>query len=167
MAAVEALCQHGRVTERFASWAQPGSAPTPAAPDGGLARLRRHFRDFSWFDLISVTLGLLVWDFVTGLCLSGYFSIRCGGDACTLRQDLRRDELLYWLIPLVMILPPVLMAFWRKKMRSYVIVFQVVILGALMIHTAQDAHTQRQRIDGTVPCWNNLYTPKDCPWGQK
>ncbi len=136
-------------------------------PTGVMGRLRLRFRDFSWFDTIALLIGLLVWDLVTGLVLSGYFSIRCAGDICTLHQNLHRDYMLFWLIPLVMILPPVLFALWRGKLRTLVIGFQVVILGAVMIHTAYDAHVQRQRIDGTVPCWNKIYTPKECPWGNK
>jgi len=148
------------------SWSGKPAAPPPE-PTGLVGRLRVQFRDFSWFDTIALLLGLLVWDLVTGLVLSGYFSVRCGAQPCTLHQNLHRDHMLLWLIPLVMFLPPVLMVLWRRKMRGLVIGVQVVVLGALLIHTVHDAHVQRQRIDGTVPCWNKLYTPKECPWGSK
>ena len=59
-----------------------------------------------------------MWDFVVGLVLSGYFAVRCGGDVCTLHENLHRDQMLFWLIPLVMALPPVLLALWRRKMRG-------------------------------------------------
>lgn len=147
------------------SWSGSSAPAEPAQPTGPVGRLRLALRDISWFDLIAVVIGVLVWDFVTALVLSGYFAIRCGGDVCTLHQNLRRDELLFWLIPLVMVLPPVLFALAKRKLRGLVIGLQVVILGALMIHTGYDAHVQRERINGTVPCWNSLYPPKECPWG--
>ncbi|HEX2905000.1 MAG TPA: hypothetical protein VHO01_16215 [Jatrophihabitans sp.] len=153
------------MTDRF-SWALPGTEQ-PAAPTGVRARLQRRLRDFGWFDLVSVLIGLLVWDFLVGILLSGYFSIRCGANACTLRQDLHRDQLLYLLIPLVMTLPPVLVSLWRRRLRVLVAGFQVAVLVALLAHTAYDANVQRERINGTVPCWNDLYSPKDCPWGNK
>jgi len=148
--------------------AQPSGStapPEPPVPAGRFARLRSWRQDVSWFDIIAVVLAILVWDFVSALGLSGYFAIRCGGEVCTLHQNLHRDEMLFWLIPLVMVLPPTLVALWKRRMRSLVIGFQLIVLAALMIHTGYDAHLQQQRIDGTVPCWNKLYPPKECPWG--
>jgi len=154
------------VSERptFISWGTP--APVAGEPPRK-QRWRTRLGDFSWFDLVSAVLGVLIWDFVTGLVLSGVFAIRCGGTVCTLHQNLTRDQMLYWLVPVVMFLPPVLLVLKMGRMRTVVIVAQVIMLGALTLHTLNDAHVTRQRIDGTVPCWNPLYSPKECPWGVK
>lgn len=148
----------------FVSWGSPDHA-APAEPPAAAWRIR--LREFDWFDLIAVIIGLAIWDFVAGLVLSGYFAVRCGGNVCTLHQDLHRDHLLYWLVPLVIVLPPILLALKLGRLRLTVLGIQLVVLVAATLHTMHDAHVTTQHINGTVKCWSPDYSPKDCPWGVK
>jgi hypothetical protein len=68
-------------------------------------------------------------------------------------------------VPALLGLPPVLAALLIKRLRVLIAAIQAVICAALMLHAALDLHTVNSHINGTVPCWNNLYSPKDCPWG--
>jgi H+/Cl- antiporter ClcA len=126
--------------------------------------LRRRLQDVSWFD-IAAAIGMTgVFDLVIGLIVSGYFGAHCR-NICTLHQQAHEDRMLLLLIPLLLGLPPVLVALLLKRLRVLLAAVQAVICAALMIHAALDLRTVNSRINGTAPCWNSLYSAKDCPWG--
>jgi hypothetical protein len=154
-------CEHGVVTEQF-SWARVDAS---GADSSGMQPLRRRPGAARWFDLFLVLFAVIAWDFVSGLAVSFYYSVHCGGGQCSPHQALQRDQALYWLVPVVMLLAPVLVVLYKRKLRLLVAGLQLVLLVAITAHTAYDAHVQRERLNGTVPCWNPLYTPKECPWG--
>lgn len=144
------------------SWARASSEP---AADRTLARrLGRRFQDVSWFDIIVAVLVTAVFDLVIGLVISGYYGSRCR-DVCTLHQQAHEDRMLLLLVPLLLGLPPVLVALFVRRLRVLIAAVQAVACAALVIHAALDLRTVNSHIDGTVPCWNKLYSPKDCPWG--
>jgi len=145
------------------SWARPADAEQP--PEAGLrAALRRRLQDVSWFD-ISVAIAMTgVFDLVIGLVVSGYFGAQCH-DVCTLRNQAHEDRMLLLLLPVLLGLPPVLVALLIKRLRVLLAAIQAVTCAALMIHAALDLRTVNSHINGTVPCWNSLYSAKECPWG--
>ena len=145
------------------SWARPDAAAAP--PERGFrAAVRRRLQDVSWFDIAVAVAVTGIFDLVVGLIISGYFGSHCR-DICTLRQQAHEDRMLLILIPILLGLPPVLVALLIKRMRVLLAVLQSVICAALVIHAAFDLRTVSSHINGTAPCWNNLYSPKDCPWG--
>jgi len=145
------------------SWARPGEAEAPPAR-GLMAALRRRLQDVSWFDIAVAIAVTGVFDLVVGLVVSGYFGAQCH-DVCTLRHQAHEDRMLLWLIPVLLGLPPVLVALLLKRMRVLLAALQSITCAALVIHAALDLHTVNSHINGTAPCWSSLYSPKDCPWG--
>jgi hypothetical protein len=126
--------------------------------------VRRRLQDVSWFDIIVAIVVAGVFDLVVGLVVSGYFGAQCHG-VCTLRQQAHEDRMLLLLIPVLLGLPPVLVALLLRRLRILLAAVQAVSCAVLMIHAALDLRTLDSHINGTAPCWSNLYSPKDCPWG--
>jgi hypothetical protein len=145
------------------SWARPDDAEAP--PAGGFrAALRRRLEDVSWFDIAVAIAVTGVFDLVIGLVVSGYFGAQCHS-VCTLRNQAHEDRMLLLLIPVLLGLPPVLVALLIRRLRVLLAAIQAVTCAALMIHATLDLRTVNSHINGTAPCWNNLYSPKECPWG--
>jgi hypothetical protein len=145
------------------SWARPDAAGDEPAR-GLRAAVRRSLRDVSWFDVVAAVVVAAVFDLVIGLIISGYFATHCR-DVCTLHQQAHEDRMLLFLIPLLLGLPPVLVALWVGRMRVLIAAVQIVICGALTVHAALGLRTVTSHINGTAPCWSKDYSAKDCPWG--
>jgi len=145
------------------SWARPADAEAPPAA-GFRAALGRRLQDIYWFDIAVAIAVTGVFDLEVGLVISGYFGAQCHS-VCTLRNQAHEDRMLLLLVPTLLGLPPVLAALLIKRLRVLLAAIQVVTCAALMIHAALDLRTLNSHINGTVPCWNSLYSPKDCPWG--
>ena len=145
------------------SWARSAEAET--VPAGGVrAALRRRLQDVSWFDIAVAIAATGVFDLVIGLIISGYYSSKCR-DVCTLHQQAHEDRMLFILVPILLGLPPVLLALWIRRLRVLLAALQAAVCLGFMVHAALDLRTVNSRINGTAPCWNTLYSPKDCPWG--
>jgi hypothetical protein len=144
------------------SWARPATDLPPAR--GLRASLGRRFQDVSWFDAFVAVAVTAVFDLVVGLVVSAYYGTHCRS-VCTLHQQAHEDRMLLLLIPLLLGLPPVLVALLLKRLRVLIASVQSVVCAALMIHAALDLRTVNSHIHGTAPCWAPEYPPKDCPWG--
>ncbi|HEU5271001.1 MAG TPA: hypothetical protein VFU36_13835 [Jatrophihabitans sp.] len=144
------------------SWARPGAEDD--TPRTLIGRLRRSVRDVSWFD-VAAALGITaVFDLVVGLLISGYYGSKCR-DVCTLHQQAHEDRMLLILVPLLLGLPPLLVALLARRLRVAVGAVQAAVCAAFMIHAALDLRTVESHINGTAKCWTALYSDKDCPWG--
>src|SRR4051794_1647668 len=126
--------------------------------------LRDRLRDVSWFDVAAAVVATAIFDFVAGLIISGYFAAKCH-DVCTLHQQAHEDRMLLILVPALVCAPPVLVGLLLKRMRIVIATVQVIICVALTTHAVLDLRTVESHINGTAPCWNKLFPPKDCPWG--
>ena len=126
--------------------------------------LGRSLRDVSWLDVAGAVAVTVVFDLVIGLIISGYFATHCR-DICTLHQQAHEDRMLLFLVPILVGLPPVLVALWVGRLRVLIAAVQAVVCAALVIHAALDLRTVTSHINGTAPCWSKDYSDKDCPWG--
>jgi len=144
------------------TWARAGSGP--AIERTLIGRLRRSLQDVSWFDL-AAALGMVgIFDLVIGLIVSGYYGSRCRG-ICTLHQQAHEDRMLFILIPILLGLPPVLVALLLRRLRVLIGAVQAIVCAALVIHAAVALRTVNSHINGTAKCWTQLFSDKDCPWG--
>jgi H+/Cl- antiporter ClcA len=143
------------------SWARPDEV---RARGNRFARWRRRFDYVSWPDIAVAIAVIAVFDLVIGLVISGYFSTHCR-DICTLHQQAHQDRMLLFLVPILLGLPPVLLALWIGRLRVLIAAVQAIVCAALMTHAALDLRTVNSHINGTARCWSDQYSAKNCPWG--
>lgn len=144
------------------SWAN--SQPATGRRSGPLARVLITLRETELSDVLLVLLFVGVYDGIALLALTGVQSVQCGS-SCGLSSQLQLLRQAVLLVPPLLVLPPLLLAQLLRRRRLLILVSQLLLCVALTLHNASEQHTVRQRINGTVPCWNSAYTPADCPWG--
>jgi len=129
-----------------------------------IGRLRWSLQDVSWFDMAAALGITAVFDLVVGLVISGYYGSKCQG-ICTLHQQAHEDRMLLILVPILLGLPPLLVALLLRRLRVLIGAVQAVVCAALVIHATLDLRTVNSHINGTARCWTTAYSDKDCPWG--
>lgn len=148
------------------SWSSQSARPVPNQRRfGAVSRVRQFLSDFAIFDLLATVALVGLYDFLALVILSGYQSTVCGG-YCGLRMQLhllRQGEVL---VPLILAVPVVLVLLMRRR-RTVVAVVQIALCLVLTMNNLADQRTTLSHLNGTATCWNSLYSPKDCPWGDK
>jgi TRAP-type uncharacterized transport system fused permease subunit len=145
------------------SWAS--SAAAPSRP-GWRWALARRLEGYSWFDALVAALCVAVLDLVGVLVVSGWQTTSCG-DLCGLRTQLHLMHVALAITLAVIIPLPVLVALLLRKGRVAIAAVQALLCLGVLVNAVSTEHRLVSRIEGTAPCWSDLYSDANCPWGPK